>query len=182
MTFFLIFILLIIVLNLYFFLSRSFSPIPYFPTNKNDLDLIIETCELKKEDVVYDLGAGTGTFVFRAVQTKPDVQFKALEIHPTLVLIMWVKRLFLPNKAQIQILWQDLFKTNIGDATKIYLYVGPYVMQRIMQKIFNDKPKNLKRIVSYMYNFQLGKVNCKNIRYQTKVIQGERKIYVLDFI
>ena len=56
-----------------FFLSRTLSPVPYFPSNYKDLKLIIKTllhhCAKNKttNTVIIDYGAGTGTVVFPAV-------------------------------------------------------------------------------------------------------------------
>lgn len=110
-----------------------------------------------------------------------NTKFVAVEINPLLICIMNIKRFFHPQKKQLQIKGQDLFKTDLSRATKIYLYVGPYVMLSIMKKIAVEKPPALQKIVSYMYDFQLDRLNFP-LPYHHRVVQGVKKIYILDLI
>lgn len=153
----------------------AFSPIPYFPTNSKDLALIIKTLGLQKGDVLYDLGAGDGMVIMKAAHI-PKVQVVGIEIHPLLVFVMYLRRLFHSHRQAVHVVWGDIFKANLSTATVLYLYVGPFVMKRLMQKILSQKPKKLKRIVSYMYNFQLP----KNSPYRVKCIHGHRTIYTIN--
>lgn len=174
----LIFLLSVIVISIVLAVNRKFSPIPYFPTNSHDLSAIVDNLKLTSSDTLYDLGAGNGTLVFQALQ-KSEAKIVAVEVHPLLVTIMWVRKLFHPKKRNLHIIAHDLFSTNIEDATKIYLYVGPYVMKQIMDKILREKPPHLKRIVSYMYDFQLSKKQLARIK-KHSVTTAERKMYILD--
>ncbi len=171
----LIILLFIVVVNLFLFISRRFSPIPYFPTNNKDLALIVKTLKLKKGDTLYDLGAGDGTIIIEAASSS-KAHVVGVEIHPLLILIMHIKRLIHPRRNYIHVKWQNIFKTNLKNATHVYLYVGPFVMKQIMSYLLKHKSKKLTKIVSYMYEFQLPPSLNKNI----KVVQGYRKIYILN--
>lgn len=166
-------IILVVVYNFLYFILPSLSPIPFFPTNKKDLSLIIKTllpttsCQSPTTNLIVDLGAGTGTVIFPAAyqtfQQKLKTKFTAIEIHPLLILIMHLRRLFHPNKKNIKIVRNDIFKinylslitnhqppiTNCQPSTTLYLYVGPFVIERLKQKLI-QLPKNTA-IISYMY-------------------------------
>ncbi len=171
----LIILLFIIAVNLFLFISRRFSPIPYFPTNNKDLALIIKTLKLKKGDTLYDLGAGDGTVLIEAVSSS-KAHAVGIEIHPLLIGVMHIKRLLHPRRNYLHIKWQSIFKTNLTEATHVYLYVGPFVMKQIMSYILKHPHKKLKKIVSYMYDFQLP----KNSRLKVKKVQGYRTIYTIN--
>ena len=111
-TFFLIIFLILGIIFL--FSSPKLSPIPYFPSNKKDLPLIIKALNLKNNEVVFDLGAGDGIVIFEAAklafEKRLNTKFFAIEINPILILIMWLRWLFHPNKKNIKIVCDDIFK------------------------------------------------------------------------
>ena len=111
----LIFIVLIII---FIFSSKSLSPIPYFPTQKVDLPKIIKALNLKQDQTVVDLGAGDGGVVFKAAKEanrrRLNTKFVAVDINPVLILIMYLKRLFHPNRKNIRIILGDMFKIDLN--------------------------------------------------------------------
>lgn len=158
----------------------QFSPIPYFPTNNHDLSLIVKTLHLKNNQVVFDLGAGDGTVIFAAAKKthnlKLNTLFVAVEMNPVLVFILYLKRLFHPNKKNIKIIWSDMFKVNLkSQAGKknvtFYLYVSP----RFLEKIYLFVKKSLPRstIVSYMYPIKSAKNSFSKIK-------GKNFMYTYD--
>jgi len=162
------------------FVSPILSPIPYFPTLDREVKLVDRGLLLKPGDVLIDLGAGDGKMLWRYAQ--PGVKVIGVEINPFLVAYMYLRRLFHPYRSQITIRRQDLFKTDLSKATKIYLFVGPFLMERIINYILKNKTKRLSRIVSYRYDF----VTLKGKRLtpktsKLKTLKGEQNVYVWDF-
>ena len=150
----------ILAIVFYFFSSRV-SPIPYFPTNHKDLSLIIKTFKLKNNQVIFDLGAGDGTVLFKAASEaynkNLDTVFVAIEINILLVAFLMVCRFFHPNKEQIHIIWGDMFKFdyNFGnyiDNSKdaiFYIYISPWFTERVWNLI--SKLGKPVRVISYFY-------------------------------
>jgi 16S rRNA A1518/A1519 N6-dimethyltransferase RsmA/KsgA/DIM1 with predicted DNA glycosylase/AP lyase activity len=73
----------------------------------------------------------------QALKRKLNTQFIALEINPILVCILHIRRLFEPNKKNIQIIWGDMFKINFKQfstfdfsLTTIYLYISPWLIEK----------------------------------------------------
>ena len=194
MIFIIIFLIgLIVVINALYFILPSLSPIPFFPTNKKDLPMIVETLlnnvnkvtksaddhferlweiptksgrvpteakNVSSSATIIDLGAGTGTVLFAAAQEaykkKLDLKFIAIDIHPLLITILFIKSFFHPNKKNIVIIRGDIFRMNYQELLlkyrqniTIYLYVGPFVMDRIKEKL--NEFTFPTRVVSYMY-------------------------------
>jgi len=144
------------------------SPIPYFPTNKKDLPLIIKALNLKNNQLIFDLGAGDGRVIFNAAkaayQKKLNTQFIAIDINIILILIMYLRRLFHQNKKNIKIIWGDLFKidyqsllhTPYPTLYTFYLYVSPWFLEKIIENCLPaGKAGKLKienfTVVSYYY-------------------------------
>ncbi len=176
MIFLLAFLLIFFVgLIILLFTSKKLSPIPYFPTNRKDLPLIINAFNLKNNQVVIDLGAGDGVVIFAAAeaayQKKLNTQFLAIEINPVLILIIHLRRLFHPNKKNIKILWADLFENNFKkyiksrNSTTFYLYVSPWLLEKIIENC-KLEIKSFS-IVSYMYPI-------KSLKEKEKRIKGKK--------
>jgi SAM-dependent methyltransferase len=185
--FIIFFSLLIIIL---FFSSPHLSPIPYFPSNKKDLPLIIKALNLKNNQVVFDLGAGDGIVIFeaakKAFEKKLNTQFFAVEINPVLILIMWIRWLFHPNKKNIKIIRADIFTYNFchavlrfeGSASQIlkrvqddnvviYLYFSPWYLEKVIKNL-KSQIKNFS-LISYFY--PVPKMQAK------KIFEGKNKIF-----
>ncbi len=174
-------IILIIFFGIIFlFSSKTLSPIPYFPSNKKDLPLIIKALNLKNNQVVFDLGAGDGIVIFeaakKAYEKNLNTQFFAVEINPVLLLIMYIKRLFHPNKKNIKIVYDDIFKINIKkflnfdfSLLTFYLYISPWYLEKTVSNL-KSQISNLK-IVSYMYPI-------KSLKNKQKIINGKNKIFI----
>ena len=159
-------IFVIFVIILYFF-SEKVSPIPYFPTNKEDMPMIVTAMKLANNQIVIDLGAGDGAVVFAAATEAQhnglSTQFVAVDINIVLVAFMLLRRHFHPNKAHITILHSDMFLLNykkiIGTKKALfYIYIAPWFTKQVHDMI---KEMNIScRLISYFYNMQ-GKAHVK---------------------
>ena len=172
-----------ILLIISLFSNSKLSPIPYFPTNKKDIPLILKALKLKNNQIIIDLGAGDGVVIFASAKTafekKLNTQFIAIEINPVLVIILNLRRHFHSNKKNIKIVWGDFFKvaTRLPDGqvqqcnnVTIYLYISPWLIDKIVFRVFQQLPK--ASFVSYMYP-------VKSL-VQKIVFTGKHKIFYYD--
>jgi len=181
MGFLIVFIAIIIVIIL-IFSSPKLSPIPYYPTNKHDLPLIIKALKLKNNQTVVDLGAGDGFVIFTAAkeayERKLKTRFVAIEINPVLILIMNIKRFFHPNRKNIKIIHGNMFKPdfmnfiNFKNFITVYLYISPWFIERVIEN-WKLKIENFS-VVSYMYP-------VKSLKKKEKIIRGKNSIFVYNF-
>ena len=173
---------------IFLFSSPHLSPIPYFPSNKKDLPLIIKALKLKNNQVVFDLGAGDGLVIFEAAklafERKLNTQFFAIEINPILILIMWLRWFFHLNKKNIKIIRADIFTYNFchaelasasqilkqvqDDNMVIYLYISPWYLEKVIKNLKSQIKKF--SLVSYFY--PLPKMKPR------KVFQGKNKVFL----
>jgi hypothetical protein len=152
-------IFLLVLATIIIFASPQLSPIPYFPSNPKDMNLIIKSLRLKKNQIVFDLGAGDGIVVFAGAQKAHDqklnTHFVAVEMNPILAFILQIRRFMHPNKKNIKIIWSDMFKVDYNSlsadySTKtVYIYVSP----RFIPRIINAVEPELKQfdLISYYY-------------------------------
>jgi predicted RNA methylase len=138
------------------------------------MDLIIKSLDLSDSDIMYDLGSGDGKVVLRAALNN-NTKVVGIEIHPLLVMITYVKKWLSAKSKNIEVRWQSIFKSNIQDATVIYLYIGPFVMNQVMTNIKTNTPKKLRRVVSYMYPFPSNGL----AGFKLEVVKGKNKVYIL---
>ena len=179
---FIIFIIIII----FIFSSKRLSPIPYFPSQPVDIPLIVKALNLKNNQIIIDLGAGDGIVIFSVAQQsykqKLNTKFVAVEINPVLILVLHLRRLFHPNKKNIKIVRDDIFKmdfsryTQCTDAkfcvsTTFYLYISPWFLEKTILNIKNQVSKF--SVVSYMYPLKF-KADFNKF----KVINGKNKIHI----
>src|SRR4030095_16232754 len=107
-------------------LSAEFrEEIPFVPTPIEVVDKMLELAEVKKGDVVYDLGSGDGRIVIRAAQ-KYGVRAVGIEMDSWLL----AKARKAPTAAGVSQLVefraQDALKADISKATVVTLYMLPW--------------------------------------------------------
>lgn len=152
---FLAVILIFVAFIIYIFVSRKRSPVPYFPTNKKDIPIIIKALNLERNKPVVDLGAGNGIVIFKAASEAYkrgfDTKFYAVEINPILILLLQIKRLFHKNRKNIYIIFDDFTKMDLKrfNNSLFYLYLSPKYLNLVYKKI--KKEAQNPKIVTYYY-------------------------------
>ncbi len=154
----------------------QFSPVPYFPTNKKDLDLVLKALNLRDNQMVVDFGAGDGLIIFGAadyaVKKNLSTQFVAVEYNFLLVLVLFLRRFFHKNRHNIRIVWADMFKTSFRsekpEIKTFYLYISPWFMTSMYKKLRREARSF--ELISYFYPVP----NIKPL----KTLRGKNNIYV----
>lgn len=185
MLIFLFLVLLLFTVPIILFSFPRFSPIPYFPTNRKDIPLILKALQLKNNQTIVDVGAGDGIVIFESAREaytkKLNTKFVAIDINPVLVSVMHLRRLFHPNKKNIQIVWNDLFKTDynrllshpefisgsrnkFGMTVVVYLYVSPWLIEKINKHVVTHIQSKKISFVTYYYPIPSNKKKEKKIR------------------
>lgn len=144
---------------IFIFSSPALSPVPYFPSNKKDMKLIIKALDLKNNQTVVDLGAGDGIVILEAAEEamkkRLDTKFVAVEINPVLILVLHVRRLFQANKKNIKIVRSDMFGMDFSSLIQpkakslFYIYISPWHIGKTLDNIKRQYKKF--SVVSYMY-------------------------------
>jgi SAM-dependent methyltransferase len=120
------------------------------PTPHHVVTEMLRLAQVDANDVVYDLGCGDGRIVIAAVQ-----QFGArgvcVDIDPQRVRESRANATSAGVAQRIRFVNQDLFDTDISDATVVTLFLWPTVKTKLRPKLWRDlKPGT--RVVSYVHD------------------------------
>src|SRR5262245_48100565 len=121
--------------------------IPFVPTPIEVVDRMLELAEVKRGDVVYDLGSGDGRIVIRAAQ-KYGVRAVGIEMD-SLLLDKARKDAKAAGVSQlVQFRKEDAMKADLSKATVVTLYMLPW-FNEAMKPSFKKHLKAGARIVAH---------------------------------
>jgi len=149
----------------------------YWPTPQNVVDKMLELAEVKKGDVVYDLGCGDARILVTAAK-KYGVKGFGFDIDPERVKdsLENVKK----NKVEdlVTIKKADIFTLDLKDASVVTLYLLPNLNVQLMPQLEKLKPGS--RIVSHDFDMKGAKPKkVVNIKAKNHMgIEGEHKMYL----
>ena len=126
--------------------------VPFVPTPQDIVERMLELAQVKKGDVVYDLGSGDGRIVITAAK-KYGVKAVGFEIDPDLLKQSResIKREGLGHLAEIR--EQDILTVNLGPASVVTMYLLPEVNLMLRPNVWRQlRPGS--RVVSH--DFDMG--------------------------
>src|SRR3989344_5469556 len=126
--------------------------VPYVPIPGYVVEEIKKTIPLKKGDVLYDLGSGDGRIVHKMAASYPEAQTIGVEKAPLPYLLSRLRSLFhpLPNT---KTLFKSFAHVPLDDATHIYIYLFPEVVQKLLVR-FEKELKPGTKVVSCDFPFK----------------------------
>lgn len=133
-------------------LAQEGKIVPYVPTPQEVVDRMLELAEVKKGDVVYDLGSGDGRIVVTAAK-KYGVKAIGFEIDPQRIKESHenINKAGVENLVEIR--QQDIRTVDLSAASVLTMYLLPEVNLMIRPNIWKQmKPGS--RVVSH--DFDMG--------------------------
>jgi hypothetical protein len=126
--------------------------VPYVPTPQEVVERMLELAQVKKGDVVYDLGSGDGRIVITAAQ-KYGVRAIGFEIDPVRITESRenIKKAGIGNLVEIR--QQDIRTVDLSPATVLTMYLLPEVNLMIRPNIWGQMQPG-SRVVSH--DFDMG--------------------------
>ena len=123
----------------------------YVPTPQSVVDKMLELAEVKKGDVVYDLGCGDGRIVVTAAK-KYGVKAVGFDINPVRVeeALANVKANHVEKLVTIK--QADIFTLDLREANVVTLYLLPSLNVKLMPQLAKLKPGS--RIVSHDFDMR----------------------------
>ncbi|MCK4960399.1 MAG: class I SAM-dependent methyltransferase [Planctomycetes bacterium] len=121
----------------------------YIPTPQRVVNVMLELCDVKQTDMLYDLGCGDGRIVVTAAE-KYGCKALGVDIDPARVRdsLANVKAASLENLVTIE--QKDIFQLDLSEADIVTLYLLPELNVRLIPQLEMMKPGS--RIVSHNYD------------------------------
>jgi hypothetical protein len=124
--------------------------VPYVPTHEKIVDEMLKVAKVGKNDVLYDLGSGDGRIPITAAK-RWGTRGVGVDIDPERIKEARENATKAGVADKVKFMQQDLFDTDIKDATVVTLYLLPEVNLRLRPKLLADlKPGT--RVVSHNYD------------------------------
>ncbi len=143
---YIIWLVSIIIYSIYL-INSFFTDAPYVPVKNRVIKKIIESLKLKNNSVLYDLGCGDGRVLLEAIKNN---DIRAIGVEKNFIVYILTK--FFTRKTNIEIICSDIENISLRDATHIYLYLFPKIMDKLIAKIsYECRPGT--RIVSCSFKF-----------------------------
>jgi SAM-dependent methyltransferase len=111
--------------------------VEYVPTPHHVVAEMLRLAGLQKTDVVYDLGCGDGRMVIAAAQ-QYGIRGVGVDIDPKRIEESLANAQEAGVVDRVTFLQQDLFETDIREATIITLYLLPQLNRQLRPKLFSD--------------------------------------------
>jgi ribosomal protein L11 methylase PrmA len=137
------------VIAIYFMLGSFAFGAGYQPTPPSVVRRMMAVARIGPKDRVYDLGAGTGTLLFRALD-EGAASVVGVEIEPLRFLWLRFRRWRAPLGRRVELRRENIFRTEIKSADVVLVFLWPGAMRRLSER-FREELRPGSRIISYWH-------------------------------
>jgi SAM-dependent methyltransferase len=124
--------------------------VPFDPSPQPVVEQMLKLADVRKSDVVYDLGCGDGRIVITAAR-QYGARGVGIDIDPQRIAESRENARAGGMTDRVTFRNEDLFEANIAEATVVTLFLWPEVNLKLRPKLLRDlKPGT--RVVSYYWN------------------------------
>jgi SAM-dependent methyltransferase len=124
--------------------------VPYVPTPQEVVEAMLRAAQVGPEDVLYDLGCGDGRIVVMAAR-QFGARATGVELDPERLSEAQANAHRAGVTGRVRFLQQDLFTTELRDATVVTLYLLPAVNLRLRPRLLRDLQPGA-RVVSHAFD------------------------------
>jgi SAM-dependent methyltransferase len=125
--------------------------VPFVPTPNEAVAGMLRLADVKSGDVVYDLGSGDGRIVIAAAKRSQGVRAVGVDIDPRRIAEAEANARQAGVADRTRFIQQNLFDTDLREATVVTLYLLPSLNVRLRPKLLAElKPGT--RIVSHGFD------------------------------
>jgi precorrin-6B methylase 2 len=130
--------------------ERPRLDVPFVPTPQPVVDRMLSLADVKKNDVLYDLGSGDGRIVITAAK-RYGVQGIGIDLDPVRIAEARANARKAGVDGQVKFVAGDLFKADLSNATVVTLYLLDSINRELRPQLW----KQLKvgtRVVSHAFD------------------------------
>lgn len=143
----------VLILSAALALTRTTGRAPdvhYEPTPHNVVAEMLDLARVSRQDVVYDLGCGDGRIVIAAVKRR-GARGVCVDIDPQRIRESKANAVGAGVAERIVSLNQDLFDTELADATVVTLFLSPALNRKLRPKLVGMLAPGT-RVISYVHD------------------------------
>lgn len=118
--------------------------VPFVPTSRSDIEDMVKRVEIGPTDCFYDIGSGNGKVAF-TVEKLTGARVKGLQRAGWTQTYAKLKRYLIGSKAEL--ISGNFFDHSWNDATVIYAYLYPFLMNQVAEKALVDCKPGTKLVV-----------------------------------
>lgn len=154
---------------------------PFVPVSNSILKEVEKVIGINDKSIVYDLGCGDGRVLFFLSKLHPDAKFIGIErsVFPLFLAKIGVFLNKDKTKNKIEIINKDFFKTDLSDATHVFTYLKPDVMDDLLPKLDKELKVGTK-LVSLYFQFTLKKPIAE-ASLSKNINNTNKKLYIYEF-
>jgi hypothetical protein len=145
---------------------------PWWRTSRKKARAAAKLANITSKDTVYELGSGDATFLLTCAE-ELGAKCVGIEIDPTRHLIAKANILKSSKRRRVKLIRANFFDVKISDASVIFVFLVPRVLEKLKPKLFRELKKNTK-IVSYRYKFEPDTPSSKTSSRQGKKLRFVR--------
>lgn len=151
---------------------------PFIPLSNLVVDIVAKIFEMKDGDVFYDLGCGDGRVVKACSVAYPKAKCIGIErdFVPYTLARINTRNI---SKNRLEILKKDIFHSDISDATHIFTYLFPALLDKLLPKLEKEL-KSGTILVSVDFKFSK-KEHEEVIDLGRPLWKLGRKVYIYKF-
>lgn len=150
--------------------------VPFVPAPRRTTEVLMRLCPLDASSHFYDLGCGDGRIVAAMAGRYPAATCIGVEMAPLPSILLWLRQHLSPHQ-NMRFLYRDFGAVDLSDATHIYLYLFPALMERLLPKLEKELRPGT-RVVSCDFVFKGRQPNQIVPLGESK---HTHKLYVYDF-
>jgi SAM-dependent methyltransferase len=157
------------------------AKVPFVPVPNSILADIHTALNIQEGSVVYDLGCGDGRVLFYSAKRMPRARYIGIDNNPFAIMLAHIRQWWhkITKHTDVEIINGDFFKTDLSNATHIFTYLYPSLMDDLLPK-FDTELKKGTRLISTTFQFTL-KRPVLEIDLKRKKYKLARKLYVYEF-
>ncbi len=136
--------ILILIIILSEFVNYVQTRVPFVPTSKIDIEDMSKRLQISSEDLFIDLGSGNGKIVF-AIENLTGARARGLQRRGWTQSYAKLRKLLTSSKSEF--ISGNFFDQSWSDATIIYCYLYPHLMNQVAEKALVECRSGTKIVV-----------------------------------
>jgi len=125
--------------SLYYILKNRLAF--FYPSSKKMINVVLDFADIKKDDVLYDLGSGDGRILVEAAKKIPVTGIEHNR------LLNWIAKRRTRKLKNVRIIQGNIFSQNLSKATIIVAYLSRRVTRKLQKKIEREAKDGTKIIL-----------------------------------